>query len=87
MDPDADPEAWERALTRYDGKPWPDLDFGDVVLVNENGPETIRGERGYVLGWAPECDPPGIGVFLYAQERVWQLDYEMVKPDAARPEE
>jgi hypothetical protein len=80
MDPDADPEAWDRALTRYDGKPWPDMDFGDVVEVNDKGPEEIRGERGYILGWAPESDPPEVGVFVYTQSRVWQLDYPMVSP-------
>lgn len=84
MDAETDPEAWERALTRYNGKPWPDLDFGDVVIVDETGPEEVRGARGYVIGWAPECDPPDVGVFVYAFERVWQLEYRMVKPAGAR---
>lgn len=87
MDPDSDPEAWERALTRYDGKPWPDLDFGDVVVVNENGPAEIRGQRGYILGWAPECDPPEVGVFVYAFRRVWQVGYAMVSPAEKRLED
>jgi len=75
----SDPE-WTRKRSAFDGKPWPDLDFGDVVLVNSNGPEDIRGARGYVLGWAPESDPPDVGVFIYGEERVWQLEYPMVTP-------
>ena len=84
MDPETDPEGWDRALTRYNGKPWPDLDFGDVVIVNESGPEEVRGQRGYILGWAPETDPPEVGVFLYEQQRMWQLDYAMVAPTGQR---
>lgn len=77
---DIDDPAWTAKRTAFNGKPWPDLDFGAVIIVNENGPSEIRGARGYVLGWASESDLPDVGVFLYDQERVWQLDHTMVTP-------
>lgn len=67
-------------LTRYEGKPWPDMDFYDVVRLNCAAPEEVRGELGYIVGWGPESDPPGLGVFIYGIERVWSLDYEMASP-------
>lgn len=77
---EADDPEWARKLSAFDGKPWPDLDFGDVVVIGETGPAEIRGERGYVLAWGPESDPPEVGIYVYRDERVWQLDYSMVIP-------
>ncbi len=66
--------------TRYDGKPWPNMDFHDVVRLNDAAPEEVRGKLGYILGWAPQSDPPGLGVFIYDVEQVWQLEWEMAGP-------
>lgn len=74
-----DEAALARKRTAHDGKPWPDLDFDDIVLINARAPEEVRGKTGYVIGWAPESDPPDAGIFVFELEEVWQLQPDMVE--------
>jgi hypothetical protein len=78
MEPD-NPE-WRAKLAKYDGKPWPDMDFHSVVRMTERAPEEVRGMLGYILGWAPESDPPGLGVWVYDLAEVWLIEADIVEP-------
>ena len=51
---EADDPEWARKLSAFDGKPWPDLDFGDVVVIGENGPAEIRGDVAVLVGVAED---------------------------------